>query len=558
LREKKDCAMRWKWIFLISSLLVVLLFLTAYTVLSSYDFNRFKPEIVQKVREATGRELTLGGDIRVDFGFIPSLSVTDVSLSNASWGSRKALVKIKGLHVQMALLPLIKGEIKFRRLVILEPDILLETDPNGRFNLEFETGENGKTAQPGRRAQTSLPPFAFHKILIEKGLLTYRDGRSGKSYSVHLSTLTAAEADRETRVEMALKGTLNGKPFELEGSCGHLVSLVNPDEAWPLKLTLETPGAKLHVKGTVKDAFKAKGLALSISAEGPSIPAVAQWAGVTGAPDLGPFRADLKVGDPEGKLAVQKLEMALGSYEVAEFKATGSVVDLLGQRGLKLSFTVRGRELADLQKAGGRPLPFKGPFSISGRVASPQPRTYGVTDMKAVFGENDLTGSAELNLSGKRPLLNVALSSKKFDLRPLLPKTGKSKGTNPAGERKTRGKVFSDVPLPLGRLTEVDGRLEVRMEQLLLPHLALDRFTADIRLKDGRLLAKPVESGGGASAGSARSVSAPANWPGPSNSTEPSQIHPLSWTRRRRSSPWAKWPEVWHWVPSASPQPLRT
>ena len=53
--------MRWKWIFLTSGLLVVLLFLTAYMVLSNYDFNRFKPETVQKVREATGRELTLGG-----------------------------------------------------------------------------------------------------------------------------------------------------------------------------------------------------------------------------------------------------------------------------------------------------------------------------------------------------------------------------------------------------------------------------------------------------------------------------------------------------------------
>jgi len=63
--------MRWKRLLIIAAVVIVALMVTGYAILLDYDFNKFKPKIAQAVKEATGRELTLDGDIEIDFGFPP-------------------------------------------------------------------------------------------------------------------------------------------------------------------------------------------------------------------------------------------------------------------------------------------------------------------------------------------------------------------------------------------------------------------------------------------------------------------------------------------------------
>ena len=78
---------RWKKILLAAALVVVVLIVGLYAFVSLYDFNKFKPMIAKAVKDATGRELTIAGNIEFDFGLRPVLVVEDVSFQNAAWGS---------------------------------------------------------------------------------------------------------------------------------------------------------------------------------------------------------------------------------------------------------------------------------------------------------------------------------------------------------------------------------------------------------------------------------------------------------------------------------------
>ena len=78
--------MKWKWVLGVVAASIVLLYVAVYLILSRYDYNGLKPEIMRAVKDGTGRELTLGGDIRLKPGFTPALVVKDVSFKNASWG----------------------------------------------------------------------------------------------------------------------------------------------------------------------------------------------------------------------------------------------------------------------------------------------------------------------------------------------------------------------------------------------------------------------------------------------------------------------------------------
>ncbi len=127
--------MRWKRIAGIAAVLFIAMIVAAYVILSTYDYNKFKPHIAKVVEDVTGRELTLAGDINLDVGLSPTLVVEDVSFQNATWGSRPELAKLKRFEIQVALLPLILKRIIVKRIILVSPDILVETDSSGKSKL---------------------------------------------------------------------------------------------------------------------------------------------------------------------------------------------------------------------------------------------------------------------------------------------------------------------------------------------------------------------------------------------------------------------------------------
>ena len=80
--------MRWKLILGIIAAVGIALMVTVYIIVASYDYNKLKPIVAKKVKDFTGRELTLGGDINLRVGFHPTLQVNNVAFQNATWASQ--------------------------------------------------------------------------------------------------------------------------------------------------------------------------------------------------------------------------------------------------------------------------------------------------------------------------------------------------------------------------------------------------------------------------------------------------------------------------------------
>ncbi|UCD81111.1 MAG: AsmA family protein, partial [Desulfobacterales bacterium] len=93
---------RWKKILIAVALLFLLLIVAIYGFLAFYDFNKLKPMIAKTVKDATGRDLTIAGNIEFDLGLRPTLVVEDVSFQNAAWSAEPSLARVKRLEVQIA------------------------------------------------------------------------------------------------------------------------------------------------------------------------------------------------------------------------------------------------------------------------------------------------------------------------------------------------------------------------------------------------------------------------------------------------------------------------
>ena len=100
-----------------------------------------------------------------------------------------------------------------------------------------------------------------------------------------------------------------------------------------------------------------------------------------------------------------------------------------------------------------------------------------------------VSGSMTLTVAmGKRPHIVAKLSSKRFDLRPLLPRWA-----NPVTWSGGTGtKVFSKKFISFAFLREVEAELDLNADRLLLYRFAFDNINMTASIKRGRLHIKPL------------------------------------------------------------------
>ena len=88
--------------------------------------NSYKGLIADKVKAATGRDLTIDGDISLSLLPMPSVSVAGIKFGNAPGGSTPDMVTLDKARVKVALMPLLGGNIEISEVVLEKPVIVLE------------------------------------------------------------------------------------------------------------------------------------------------------------------------------------------------------------------------------------------------------------------------------------------------------------------------------------------------------------------------------------------------------------------------------------------------
>ncbi|MCP4341866.1 MAG: AsmA family protein, partial [Desulfobulbaceae bacterium] len=80
------------------------LLLTALILLPRFiDLDFYRTQIIQEVRQATGRNITFNDDLHFDLSLQPSLTLNVIRFANATWGSDPHMVSIDKLQVQLEL-----------------------------------------------------------------------------------------------------------------------------------------------------------------------------------------------------------------------------------------------------------------------------------------------------------------------------------------------------------------------------------------------------------------------------------------------------------------------
>lgn len=170
------------------AVLIVVLIAAVLIGPSLINWNDHKAEIIAAVRDATGRELTIDGDIGLKLLPAPALSVRELRLAglpatpNTPNTGAADMLTLKALDVRVALAPLMSGDIQVTSVRLIEPLLILEVLPDGRANWQFEKPGGAAattTAAAAGSPGTADTAFSLDKLAVEDAVVIYRDTGAG-------------------------------------------------------------------------------------------------------------------------------------------------------------------------------------------------------------------------------------------------------------------------------------------------------------------------------------------------------------------------------------------
>ncbi|MEJ0049445.1 MAG: AsmA family protein [Rhodospirillales bacterium] len=379
--------------------------------------DRLKISLEQGIQRATGRAFTIDGPIQVSLGLSPRLTASNIRLANLPGGSRPDMLTARELHAQVALLPLLEGEVIIEDVTLENPDILLENGSDGTPNWQFHAARaalyRDPDAPPAPRANTKQ--VQLHRIRLNGGHIAI----NAPNMPPVSADLTTAEIKAETG-SSPLRGQISGQadqiPFDITINAGSFDRLQGGPVtalagAWPLTVQLHAAGATLKVDGGVNHPDELRGYAFLVTGTRPTWrrsppgcpkPLGLPWKDVnfTVRPDRRQQRniphlglslhaggADLSAGIPGlvVKEAVfsapgpgQQAELNVeGVFQGAPLRIAGSTTQpdtLAAMVPIPISFSAQAASPACPRTAHRAPGPVRQRLRPDGRCACPQPR----------------------------------------------------------------------------------------------------------------------------------------------------------------------------------------
>jgi len=318
-------------------------------VISTFDANQYKGEITQAVEDATGRKLDIGGDIGFKISLIPTVVIEDVKFANASWGSKPDMLSLDKFEVQVSLMPLLSGNVQVNRVILLAPEILLETDKKGVGNWVLDSKQTEEKATAPSESSTPLPAIVVNEVHIENARITYKDGVTGKETKVVIENIKTKSESFNDPLSLLVKIAYNEIPIKIEGSLGSVNQLM-ANEKYPVDLEIDVSDAKISLRGLVAKPMEGKGLDMEINFNVESLAKLSKLAG-NELPELGPISFTGKLSDSDGSYSIKSLKLQVGKTDLS-----GDLTANLAGKRPALSANLDSNSIDLVELSGGKEL----------------------------------------------------------------------------------------------------------------------------------------------------------------------------------------------------------
>ncbi|MBS58088.1 MAG: hypothetical protein CL735_04930, partial [Chloroflexi bacterium] len=159
--------------------------------LINFDPNNYKETIAAKVKEKTGRSLSINGDIDLTFYPWLGINVEGINLSNTTNFGDTPFLETKTIKARAKLLPLLRKELEMDTLVLHGVRVNLATDSKGVNNWDDLVNSEDKKQNTNQNL-----PFAaliLGGINVKDASIRWRDMQQGVEYNITNTNIHTGE-----------------------------------------------------------------------------------------------------------------------------------------------------------------------------------------------------------------------------------------------------------------------------------------------------------------------------------------------------------------------------
>jgi uncharacterized protein involved in outer membrane biogenesis len=228
----------------ILSLLLVLVLLAGAGVLwvMSLDYRSYAE---REAGDALGRKVTIGA-LTIGWGDPLTIEVRDLRIANMPGGTRPEMARVEHVVALVDVRPLLDGVIRYRRLDVIRPEILLERDAKGTGNWKFGGGSGPGGLGLVPKDRTQFPTLLDFEL--QDATITYRTS-SGKPLIIALKTARVQTSGDDQPVTLGADGAYNDLPATLKATTDSFDTLRNGAVPFGEKFTLSNDDSLIAFDG---------------------------------------------------------------------------------------------------------------------------------------------------------------------------------------------------------------------------------------------------------------------------------------------------------------------
>ncbi|HZZ06721.1 AsmA family protein [Paraburkholderia sp.] len=517
-------------------LAIIVILIVALTIfILTFDWNRARPYVNDKVTQAIGRPFAINGDLKVGWqhpvgetgwrGWVPwpRFSAANITVGNPDWTKQPQFATLDEIDFEVKVLPLLTHDIVIPAINLVNPSVDLERLLDGRNNWTF------KLASSSGPSEWKLD---LHDIAFAKGNI--------------------ALSDQQKKVEMEMAIDTLGQPIPIgeamkqQEAASRSASAEAVGKAGASKLTAQTnaqaaaasaaaaPGASsteisasgataangesgaLVASGANGASEGASGAAIASASNAseaggtangakPVIPPYAIGWTVKGTYNKTPVSGSGKVG---GVLALQdanrpfpiQADVKAGDLRVG---LVGTITDPAHLAAVDLRLWLQGNSLARLYSLTGVTLPDTPPYATDGRLVGQfksSGNVFKYENFTGRVGGSDLNGSLTYTAREPRPLLQGELVSHLLqfsDLAPIIGADSKaSKAKRGDATAQPGNKVLPVEEFRTDRWKSIDADVKFTGRRIVKDsNLPITDLYTHVVMTDGVLSFEPLKFG---------------------------------------------------------------
>lgn len=520
------------WLVAVVVLLVAALGVFIYT----FDWNRARPFVNEKVTEAIGRPFAIVGDLKVGWRRPPNetgwrawvpwprFSATQIQVGNPDWTKTPQFATLDEIDFEVAVLPLLAHDIVIPAINLVNPAIDIERLQDGRNNWTFKlasssgpstwkldlhdiTFSDGNIAVSDQQTKTDVKivvSLLGHGIPIGK-VMEQQEAASRQGSAQVIGRAGASRLAQQAEKEQASEAAAASGASAASAASGASGAAAVASSASAASGAVASQGTASKLAASAASGASAASAASAAPASKPNEPFYAIGWTIKGTYNKTPLSGDGKFG---GVLALQdakrpfpiQADVRAGDMHIA---LVGTLTDPTYLAAVDLRLWLQGQSMAHLYKLTGVTLPETPPYATEGRFVGQFRRgasLFRYENFTGRVGGSDLNGTLVYEQRQPRPLLSGELVSNLLqfsDLAPIIGADSKaSKARRGDTVKQPADRVIPVEPFKTDRWTSIDADVKFTGKRIIKQgSLPIQDLYTHVSLTNGVLAFEPLQFG---------------------------------------------------------------